>query len=154
MTNTYELTVTKTQELAQKLKQFPINSKIHLPDKPNSYPNIELAKLILKSKLGITFSIANHYNRGNLNLIISELDKYLQQIKKQLNIVELLIVSGPNGKKINTLNILKYIQKTFDETNQDLVISVAYNCQSENQIIENNRLKAKLCFNIVKKVYI
>jgi hypothetical protein len=156
MISTYELSVTNTSELEKKLIQFPVNSKIHLPDKPNFYLNLELAKLIQNRKLGITFSIANHYYGGQLHLIIAYLNKYLLQIQNQLNISELLIVSGPNSRKINTLTILEYLQTyLFNYINrQDIIISVAYNCQCENQEIENNRLKAKLFFSIVKKVYI
>ena len=63
---TYELVISKLQELPAKLQKIPTESRIHLPDKPNTYSNIELAKHI-KNRLGVTFSVGNHYNKGNFS---------------------------------------------------------------------------------------
>ncbi len=149
---TYELVVSKLEELPTKLEKIPKECSIHLPDKPNAYSNIELAKHI-SNKLGITFSVANHYNNGNLSLIIGELNEYLEIIKTQPNIYELLVVSGSNSRKINVLNALEYLNSK-DNRDFSLIISVAYNCNSHDQIKENNHLIKKLECGVVNKVYI
>ena len=153
---TYELTLTKLDELQIKLKQIPALAKIHLPDKPNIYPNLELASHIGNRNLGITFSLGNHYHSGNLEFITQDLGKYLDVIQIQLNITELLIVSGPTVKKIDTLNILNYLSSSEIKAKMrpELTISVAYNCNSSDQTKENERLIKKLEHQIVNKVYI
>jgi|GEM_PF-3514036 len=165
MNNTFEIILNNLDQLNLKLLSLEPYSKIHLPDKPKSYPNLDLAKYIQNTELGITFSVINHYHGGNLVKIIADLDQYLLHIKNQPNLNELLIVSGSKPKKINTLNILNYLQtKTLADgngivfnpkiTTKELLISVAYNCQSPNQNLENERFKSKLATKIVKKIYI
>ena len=152
---TYELTVSKLEELSTKLERIPGESKIHLPDKPNAYPNILLAKNI-SNKLGVTFSVVNHYNKGNFSLIIAEFKSYLEIIKNQSNIYELLVVSGPNSRKINVINILEYLktQTNLDVNYPSLTVSVSYNCNSTDQVVENNHLMKKLEYGVANKVYI
>ena len=156
MITAFELTLLRSEELLTKSKQIPVNSKLHLPDKPNIYPNLELAKVLNDRELAITFSVQNHYHGGKFELILEDLKKYLDLINAQKNITELLIVSGSNNRKINTLDILNYLTKykIKSQTNTDFIISVAYNCNSIDQIEENQRLVQKLKFNIVNKVYI
>ena len=156
MKKTYELTVSNIEQLPAKLKQIPLGSKIHLPDKPSSYPNLELSKHLNNRELAITFSVGNDYNGGNFSLIIIEFNKYLETIQNNKNIKELLIVSGSTARKINTLHILDKLHTQVDETifPPNFIFSVAYNCQSVNQALENKRLILKLKYKFVKKVYI
>ena len=155
MVSTYELIVSRLEELSHKLEKIPIESKIHLPDKPNAYPNIQLVKHII-NKLGLTFSVGNHYNKGNFNLIITEFNKYLEIIKNHSNVYELLIVSGSNSRKINVLSILEYLKDWANPKHQQssLIVSVAYNCNSNDQIKENEHLIKKLKYGVASKVYI
>jgi len=57
---TFELIINDLDKLQTKLKSIPQNSKIHLPDKKNSYSNLELGEQIKNYELGITFSLSNH----------------------------------------------------------------------------------------------
>lgn len=154
LSQTFELCLTNLYQTDNKLKQIPTNAKIHLPDKANLLPNLELAVQIHDRQLGITFSIGNHYNGGNLELIIAELNKYLEALQSQTNLQELLIVSGSEQRKIDTLDILTYLEKQTNLQEKNLCISVAYNCNSQDQKLENTRLVAKLSHSMVQKVYI
>jgi hypothetical protein len=156
MLSSYELTLTSVEELEDKLNQIPTNSKIHLPDKPNNYPNLELAKQIEQREIAITFSVRCHYFGGKFELIVEDLNRYLELINTNSNISELLIVSGPSARKIDSLDILNYIFTTKIKVSirSDLTISVAYNCNCKDQIRENNRLNQKLKCDLVQKVYV
>lgn len=156
MTSTYELTLNSVEYLTNKVKKFPEDAPIHLTDKQHAVSNLEIIKHLPHKKLRITFSLANHYHAGDLSLIEKDLNNYIDTIKVNNNIEELLIVSGSNTRKFDTLSVLKYLQNNLLNANdtKNIVFSVAYNCNAINQDIENQRLITKLSYKLVQKVYI
>jgi hypothetical protein len=156
MTKTYELTVSNINQIINKILTLPANCNLHLPDKPYSLSNLELISYLENRNLGLTFSVANHYFSGNFSLITDSLTLYLNTAQSNANIKELLIVSGPNNKKIGSLEALEFL-KEYSEINESIknkIISVAYNCNAINIEAENYKLVQKINSGLVRKVYI
>jgi hypothetical protein len=146
----YELTIKDVTKIKFNTNKLPEDCAIHLTDKIDNASPFTIVPMLPKNSVTITFALRNHYHMGKLEAITNELDIYLEGIKQNSNITELLIVSGSNRGVIDTLSMLEYLKSIDNKIN----IGVGYNCNIENQEEENQRLKEKLSHKFVKSVYI
>lgn len=146
--NKYELTIKDLSKINTNI--LPKDASIHLTDKIGNVSPFEIAPKLLNNSITITFGLRNHYHLGKLELITKDLDSYLEGIKKNINIKELLIVSGSSRGVVDSIAMLDYL----DSIKNTIEVGVAYNCCIEDQDEENTRLTQKLKHEFVKSVYI
>jgi 5,10-methylenetetrahydrofolate reductase len=172
-----EITVRDLQVLPKIIENLKAINPVHinLTDKTGILDNLESAT-ILKSefpqvKLTVHYALKNHTSKTAL-LIVEKFEEYLTRAS-ELEIDEILIISGSQKPKFDTLAALEYINenieifktKSSDSLNKDKtkakkalhkpIIAVAYNpfLTDEKLIEENKRLVEKLKYDFVKKVY-
>jgi hypothetical protein len=148
--NKYELTIKDLTKIKFNLNKLPEDAYIHLTDKIDNTSPFSIAQTLPKNNFTISFALRNHYHMGKFDAITNELEQYLEGIKNNPNITELLIVSGSSRGVVDSLAMLEYLQSKDNKTN----IGVAYNCNLDNQEEENARLVLKLKHKFVKSVYI
>ena len=146
----FELTIKDVSKIKINTNKLPEGCAIHLTDKVDNASPFMIAPYLLDNPLTITFALRNHYHLGKVEMITKDLDMYLEGIKNNPNIKELLIVSGSNRGVVDSIAMLDYLGSIDNKTE----IGVAYNCQLEDMIEENARLALKLKHKFVKSVYI
>ena len=151
----HEVTITSQEQFEyyqQKIENRELKS-ICLTNKQKSLSNIQVAKQFKKISpdldITLNYSLVNHYSR-NESEVYQNFVNFIGNAS-DLNLNEILLVSGNPKRKIDGLKIFEFL-RSFDGFNNQVKLAAAFNPFDSN-LEEVDRLKQKLKFDFVKSIY-